>query len=108
MNQYKITLLSTRIFTAVTVGLFALLAIIWTVAVDLTTALALATFVTLPAAIVGWFVLSLVLYRRSKRLGDKETPALKARLRTATVLLVFLAVVCALLVAFFAMAIGHM
>lgn len=108
MYQNKVTRQSTHIFVAVAVGVFVLLSLIWTIAVDLTTGLALGAFVTIPAAIVGWFILSLVLYLRAKKRGDDDLIALKSRLTAATVLLVFLVAMIALLIGFFAMAISHM
>lgn len=108
MYQNKVTRQSTHIFVAVAVGVFVLLSLIWTIAVDLTTGLVLGAFVTIPAAIVGWFILSLVLYLRAKKRGDDDLTALKSRLTAATVLLVFLVAMIALLIGFFAMAISHM
>lgn len=108
MYQNKVIRRSTHIFVAATVGVFVLLSLIWTIAVDLTTGLTLGAFVTIPAAIVGWFILSLVLYLRAKKRGDDDLIALKSRLTAATVLLVFLVAMIALLIGFFAMAISHM
>ena len=99
---------STPIFISAVCTLFAVLTLVWTLMVDLTTGLFLAVFVTIPTAILGWFILSLILYLRGKRRGDEKVPALKSRLTVATVLLVFLAVMIALLFGFFALAISHM
>ena len=108
MYQNRITRRSTPIFAAAAVGLFVILGLVWTVAVDLTTGLFLAAIVTIPASVTGWFILSLVLYHRAKKHGDADLPALTHRLHVATGLFVFLLAMVALLFAFFAMAIGHM
>lgn len=99
---------STSIFFAVTVGFFIALSLMWTITVDLITGLVLGVFVTVPAAILGWFVLSLVLYLRSKRRDDADLPALTSRLTVAGILLVFLVGTTVALIGFFAMAISHM
>ena len=108
MNQNKKAVRATPIFFAAVIGVFVTLTLLWTIAVDLTTGLALGAFVTIPAAIVGWFVISLVLYLRAKKKGGGDLTALKSRLTVATVLLAFLVVMIALLIGFFAMAISHM
>ncbi len=108
MYQNKVTRQSTHIFVAAAVGVFVLLSLIWTIAVDLTTGLVLGSFVTIPAAIVGWFILSLALYLRAKKQGTYDLPDLKSRLTVATILLAFLAALIAALIGLFAMAISHM
>lgn len=108
MHQNKVTRKSTPIFFAVTVGFFIILSLIWAFTVDLTTGLFLGVMVTIPAAIVGWFVLSLVLYLRAKKRGDDDLPALKSRMTVASILLAFLVVVIAALIGFFAMGIQYM
>ncbi len=108
MYQNKVTRKSTHIFLAATVAFFIVLSLMWTIAVDLTTGLVLGVFVTIPAAIFGWFVLSLVLYLRGKKRDDDDLPALKSRLTVAIILLAFLAAVVAALFGFFAMAIQYM
>lgn len=108
MYQNKITRKSTPVFAASVVGLFVALGLFWTIAVDLTTGFFLSACVTIPAAILGWFILSLVLFLRAKKRGDDDLPELKHRLRTSVILLIFLAVMIALLMIFFACAISHM
>lgn len=109
MNSNSICRKSTSVFLIAALGLHVLLSIMWTVATnDLTMGLLLAALVTIPAAILGWFVLSLVLYLRSKRRQDEDVQQLKSRLIVAIVLLIFLAGIIAALIGFFAMAIAHM
>ena len=47
-------------------------------------------------------------YRSAKKRGDDDLPALKHRLKTSVILLIFLGIMIALLFAFFACAISHM
>ncbi|MBQ9779794.1 MAG: hypothetical protein IJW00_02500 [Clostridia bacterium] len=108
MDRHYVIRFSTSIFFAVTIGVFAALTLLWAITVDLTTGLVFGAFVTIPAAVLAWFILSLVLYLRAKKRGDDDLPALKHRLKTSVILLIFLAVIIALLVAFFAYAISHM
>ncbi len=108
MDPNRIIRKSTSVFLAVTVGVYAILALIWTIGSDLTWGLIFSAFVTIPTAILGWFILSLVLYRRAKKQGTDDLPDLKSRMKVATGLLVFLVVMIALLIGFFAMAISHM
>ena len=79
-----------------------------TVGYSIWNGLLIATALLLPVAIPTWFILSLVLFLRAKKRGDDDLPALKHRLKTSVVLLIFLAVMIALLFAFFACAISHM
>lgn len=99
---------STTVFFAVTVGLYAVLALYWTITISLISGLLLGACAIIPIAIVGWFILSLVLYLRAKKRGDDDLPDLKHRMKTAVILLIFLAALIAALIAFFAYAIGHM
>lgn len=108
MDPDRIIRRSTSVFLAATVGVYAILAFIWTLTADLTTGLIFSAFVTIPAAILGWSILSLVLYLRAKKRGDNDLPDLRSRMRVATGLLIFLAVMIALLIAFFSCAISHM
>ena len=108
MNRPPIVRKSTTVFLAVTVGVFAALALLWTIIVDLTTGLFLAVCVIFPAGILAWFILSLVLYLRAKKQGDDDLPALRHRMKTALILLIFLAAMIVALICFFAYAIGHM
>ena len=108
MDQNKIIRKSTSVFIAATVGLFAILSLLWTITVDLTTGLVLGMFVTVPSAIVAWFILSLVVYLQAKRKGSKDISALSLRLTVASVLLAFLLLIAVVLTVFFAMAIKYM
>lgn len=108
MDPYRIMRKSTSVFLAAILGAYAALALFWTVTVGLAAGLLLGACVVLPAAVLAWFILSLVLYLRAKKQGGDELLALKSRMRVATALLVFLIVLIALLVWFFAMAISHM
>ena len=76
--------------------------------IDLAEALILPCILTIPAAIIGWFILSLVLYLRAQKQVSPDLPALKSRLTVASVLLGFLIAVVTALVAVFAMAIAFM
>ena len=99
---------STAVFCAAVAGFFAVLFLILLFTVSITAALILGALLTIPAAIIGWFILSLVLYNRVRRKENDEVPPLKARLTVATVLLVFLVIVVAALFGLFAMAIMFM
>ena len=96
------------VFLAAILGAYAALALFWTVTVGLAEGLLLGACVVLPAAVLAWFILSLVLYLRAKKQGGAASVELRSRMRVATALLVFLIVLIALLVWFFAMAISHM
>ena len=108
MEQNRIIRLSTKIFAIVFSVLYAAITVVGTVGYSIWNGLLIATALLLPVAIPTWFVLSLILYLRAKKRGDDDLPALKHRMRTAAILLIFLAVIIALLVAFFAYAISHM
>ena len=108
MYQNKVTRRSTHIFVAATVGIFVLLSLIWTIHIDLVTGLFLGVMVTIPTAILGWFILSLVLYLLAKKQEGDDVTALKSRLNVAGILLAFLVAVIAALFGFFAMAIHYM
>ena len=99
---------STTVFAAVVGGVFAVITLIWTIVYSLTAGLVFASALTLPPAVLGWFILSLVLYLVGKKRGGEDVPALKSRLTVAAGLLVFLLAVIAVLVVFFAMAIMYM
>ncbi len=108
MNRTPLVRKSTSVFIAVTVGAYAALVLLWTVTIDLITGLFLGVCVIIPAAILAWFILSLVLYHRAKKRGDDDLPQLRHRMKTAVILLIFLAVMIAALIGFFAFAIHHM
>lgn len=108
MDANRLVRPSTKIFATVCIGLYTVIALLWTLQISLTAGLVWAAAITLPLADLAWFVLSLVLYLRSKKRGDDDYFDLKQRLKTAVILLVFLAVLIAALIAFFAYAISHM
>ena len=108
MEQNRIIRLSTKIFAIVFAVLYAAITVVGTIWYSIWNGLFNATALLLPVAIPTWFVLSLILYLRAKKRGDDDLPALKHRLKTSVVLLIFLAVMIALLFAFFACAISHM
>ena len=108
MNPNRLIRKSTSIFFAVILGAFLALALYMTIASSLAWGLIFSTLVVFPGAVLGWFVLSLVLYLRAKKRQSDDLPDLKARMQTAIGLLVFLAVMIGLLIGFFAMAISHM
>lgn len=108
MNQKPIIRKSTAVFAAVFATVYIVIAFIWTLNINLVSGLVWAAAFTLPLADLTWFILSLVLFFRAKKRGDGDLPALKHRLKTAVALLVFLAIMIALLFAFFAYAISHM
>ena len=99
---------STEIFAYGTVGLFVALALYGTVTSSIAEGLLYGVLATLPAAVVGWFVLSLVLFLVAKRKGHEDTPALKRRLWVAVALLAFLVLLIAALIGVFALAIQYM
>ena len=108
MDANRLVRPSTKIFTAVCIGLYTVIAFLWTLQISLAAGLAWAAVFTLPVADVAWFILSLVLYLRAKKRGDEDCLDLKHRLKISVILLIFLAVMIALLIAFFAYAISHM
>lgn len=108
MYQNRIVRLSTKIFAGIFAVLFAVITVVGTVGYSIWNGLFIATALLLPLAIPAWFILSLVLFLRAKKRGDDDLPELKHRLKTAVVLLIFLAVMIALLMIFFACAISHM
>ena len=104
MDANRIVRPSTKIFAAVWIGLYTVIAFLWTLNISLTAGLVWAAVFTLPVADVAWFVL----YLRAKKRGDEDYFDLKHRLKISVFLLIFLAVLIALLIAFFAYAISHM
>lgn len=108
MYQNRIVRLSTKIFAGIFAVLFAIITVVGTVGYSIWNGLFIATALLLPVAIPTWFILSLVLFLRAKKRGDDDLPELKHRLRTSVILLIFLAVMIALLMIFFACAISHM
>ena len=108
MDANRLVRPSTKIFAAVWIGLYTVIAFLWTLNISLTAGLVWAAVFTLPVADVAWFILSLVLYLRAKKRGDEDYFDLKHRLKISVFLLIFLAVMTALLIAFFAYAISHM
>ena len=108
MYQNRIIRPSTKIFAIVFAVLYAAITVVGTVWYSIWNGLFNATALLLPLAIPAWFILSLVLFLRAKKRGDDDLPELKHRLKTAVVLLIFLAVMIALLMIFFACAISHM
>ena len=99
---------STSVFCAVVLGAVAVLFAVMIFFMNVIASLIWAVVVTLPPAILGWFALSLSLYRRARREKSDDLPALKTRLTVATVLLVFLAVIAAALFVLFSLAIMYM
>ena len=108
MEQNRVIRLSTKIFAAVFIVAYTVIAFLWTLNISFIAGLVWAAVFTLPAADVIWFILSLILYLRAKKRGNDDLPALKHRLKTSVILLIFLAVMIVLLIAFFAYAISHM
>ena len=108
MYQNRIVRLSTKIFAGIFAVLFAAITVVGTVWYSIWNGLFNATALLLLLAIPTWFILSLVLFLRAKKRGDDDLPELKHRLRTSVILLIFLAVMIALLMIFFACAISHM
>ena len=99
---------STKIFLLAALILFLVQSVLWCFAAGLPANLLMACLGTLPPAILGWFILSLVLYLRAQKQASPDLPALKSRLTVATVLLGFLIAIITALVAIFAMAIAFM
>ena len=99
---------STAVFCAAVAGLYAVLFFIMLFFMHIIACLIWSAILTIPVAIVGWFILSLVLYNRVRWKENDEVPPLKSRLTVATVLLVFLVIVVAALFGLFAMAIMFM
>lgn len=108
MDQNRIVRTSTKIFAIVFAVLYAVITVVGTVGDSIWNGLFIATALLLPVAIPTWFILSLVLYLRAKKRGDDDLPALKHRLKIAISLLIFLAILIALLMVFFSCAISHM
>ena len=108
MEQNRIIRLSTKVFTIVFAVLYAAITVVGTIGYSIWNGLLIATALLLPVAIPTWFVLSLILFLRAKKRGDDDLPALKHRLKTSVILLIFLGIMIALLFAFFACAISHM
>ena len=108
MDQNRIVRTSTKIFAIVFAVLYTAIIVVGTVGYSIWNGLLIATALILPTAIPTWFILSLILFLRAKRRGDDDLPALKHRLKTSVILLIFLGIMIALLFAFFACAISHM
>ncbi len=108
MDQNRIVRPSTKIFAMIFAVLYAGITVAGTVGYSIWNGLLIATALLLPVAILTWFVLSLILFLRAKKRGEDDLPALKHRLKTSVVLLIFLVITIALLFAFFACAISHM
>jgi hypothetical protein len=108
MDNHRIIRKSTAVFATVFITIYVVIAFIWTLNINLVSGLVWSAAFTLPLADLTWFALSLVLYLRAKKRGDDDLPEMKARLKTSVILLAFLVVMIALLIAFFAYAIGHM
>ena len=108
MDNHRIIRKSTAIFATVFMVIYVVIAFIWTLEINLVSGLVWSAAFTLPIADLAWFILSLVLYLRAKKKGDSDLLEMKARLRTAVILLAFLVLMIALLIAFFAYAISHM
>lgn len=108
MDQNRIVRTSTKIFAIVFAVLYAVITVVGTVGYSIWNGLFIATALLLLVAIPTWFILSLVLYLRAKKRGDDDLPALKHRLKIAVSLLIFLAILIALLMVFFSCAISHM
>ena len=99
---------STAVFCAAVAGFFAALFLVMIFFMNVLASLIWSAVLTVPAAIIGWFILSLVLYNRVRWKENDEVPPLKSRLTVATILLVFLVIVVAALFGLFAMAIMFM
>ena len=108
MDQNRIIRLSTKIFAIVFAVLYTAITVVGSIGYSVWNGLLIATALILPTAIPTWFILSLVLFFRAKKRGDDDLPALKHRLKTSVILLIFLGIMIALLLAFFACAISHM
>ena len=108
MDQNRIVRPSTKTFTIIFAALYAVSFVLWWLDQGLVAGILVSAMLVIPPAILTWFVLSLVLYIRAKKRGNDDLPALKHRLKTSVILLIFLAVMIALLFAFFACAISHM
>ena len=108
MDNHRMIRKSTAIFATVFMAIYGVIAFIWTLEINLVSGLVWSAAFTLPIADLAWFILSLVLYLRAKKKGDSDLLEMKARLRTAVILLAFLVLMIALLIAFFAYAISHM
>lgn len=108
MDQNRIVRTSTKIFATIFAVLYAVITVVGTVGYSVWNGLLIATALILPTAIPTWFILSLVLFFRAKKRGDDDLPALKHRLKTSVILMIFLGIMIALLFAFFACAISHM
>ena len=108
MEQNRIIRLSTKIFAIIFAVLYTVITVVGTVGYSIWNGLLIATALILPTAIPTWFFLSLILFLRAKKRGDADLPALKHRLKTSVILLIFLGIMIALLFAFFACAISHM
>ena len=59
------------IFFAILAILFVALTLVWAILVDLAMGLFVGVLVTLLLGIAGWFVLTLILYVRAKKRGEK-------------------------------------
>ncbi len=96
------------IFFTTLATLFVALTLVWTILVDLTMGLFVGVLVMLPLGIVGWFILTLILYLRAKKRGSEDLPTIKTYFTVATTLVVFILAMMVLLVGFSIMAISHM
>ena len=108
MDQNRIICPSTKMFAIVFAVLYTVITAVGTVGYSIWNGLLIATALILPSAIPTWFILSLILFLRAKKRSDDDLPALKHRLKTSVILLIFLGIMIALLFAFFACAISHM
>lgn len=99
---------STAIFACVTAGMFVALAIYGAVTSGIAEGLLYGVLATIPAAVAGWFVLSLVMFIIAKKKGREDAPALKRRLWVAAGLVSFLLLLIAALMGVFALAIQYM
>lgn len=108
MDQNRIIRRSTKIFAIIFAVLYTAITVVGSIGYSIWNGLLIATALLLPTAIPTWFILSLVLFFRAQKRGDDDLPALKHRLKTSVILLIFLGIMIALLFAFFACAISHM
>ena len=108
MDYNRIVRPSTKVFAIVFAALYAVSFVLWWLDQSLVAGILVSAMLVIPPAILAWFILSLVLFIRAKKRGDDDLPALKHRMKTAVILLIFLAIMIALLFAFFACAISHM
>lgn len=108
MFQNRFIRRSTAIFLSIVLGVYAVLAIYWTIWVGIVAGLIMGALGVFFPAILGWYILTRVLYLRAKRREDDDLPELETRMHVATALLIFTVIIAAVLFGFFIMAVSHM